>query len=127
MLDTAATQAWRTRPFAPEPGASLGPLEAIPDGRSREFSFGVGIMTFRMFAVRKGDEVYGYLNICPHYSLPLNHRPDDFLTRDGDRIRCTQHLALFRIEDGACLGGACEGRALDPVPLRISDGEILIG
>jgi nitrite reductase/ring-hydroxylating ferredoxin subunit len=104
----------------------LGPLEAIEDGRAKEFTFGVGIAQFRMFVVRRGEAVYGYVNQCPHYSLPLNHHPDKFLTRAGDKIMCTQHLALFRIEDGACLDGACEGRALDPVPVEVRDGQITI-
>ena len=122
-----SSEVWRTRPNAPPPGTVLGPLDAIPEGRSKEYTFGPGIMAFRMFVVRKGDEVFGYLNICPHYSLPLNHRPDEFVTRDGTRIRCTQHRALFRIEDGACLDGACEGRALDPVPVTVQDGQLVLG
>jgi nitrite reductase/ring-hydroxylating ferredoxin subunit len=65
------------------------------------------------------------VNRCPHYSLPLNHRPDQFLTRDGDRIMCRQHLALFSIEDGECLDGACEGVPLEAVPVRL-DGDDLV-
>ena len=125
-IETPDPDLWKKRPFAPESGALLGPLEAIADGRAKEYSFGVGIAAFRMFVVRKGDKAFGYVNQCPHYSLPLNHRPDQFLTRAGDKIMCTQHLALFRIEDGSCLDGACEGRSLDPVPLEVRDGQIVI-
>jgi nitrite reductase/ring-hydroxylating ferredoxin subunit len=125
-VETAPSDLWRKRPYAPQPGAVLGPLEAIEDGKAKEYAFGVGIATFRMFVVRRGGAVYGYVNQCPHYSLPLNHHPDKFLTRAGDKIMCTQHLALFRIEDGACLDGACEGRALDPVPVEVRDGQITI-
>ncbi len=117
---------WKRRPFAPDRGAVLGPLDEIADGKAKEYVFGVGIAAFRMFVVRQGEAVYGYVNQCPHYSLPLNHRPDQFLTRAGDRIMCTQHLALFRIEDGHCLDGACDGRALDPVPVEVADGRIRI-
>lgn len=125
-VETPDPDLWKKRPYAPEVGAVLGLLEEIPDGRAKEYTFGVGIAAFRMFVVRRGDEAYGYVNQCPHYSLPLNHRPDQFLTRDGSKIMCVQHLALFRIEDGACLDGACEGRALDPVPLAVRDGQIMI-
>jgi nitrite reductase/ring-hydroxylating ferredoxin subunit len=125
--ETAPADLWRRRPYAPEPGAVLGPLDDVGDGKAREFTFGVGIASFRMFVVRRGEAVYGYVNQCPHYSLPLNHRPDQFLTRSGDKIMCTQHLALFRVEDGACLDGACEGRALDPVPVEVRGGQIVIG
>jgi nitrite reductase/ring-hydroxylating ferredoxin subunit len=125
-VETPQPDLWKKRPFAPAVGAVLGPLEAIGDGEAKEYTFGVGIAAFRMFVVRRGEGVFGYVNQCPHYSLPLNHRPDRFLTRSGDKIMCTQHLALFRIEDGACLDGACEGRSLDPVPVAVRDGQILI-
>lgn len=89
--------------------------------------FGQGVNAWRMFVVRKGASLYGYLNLCPHYSMPLNHQPDIFMSRDGTRIMCRQHLALFRVEDGTCLDGACDGRALDPVPLRLEHGQVVIG
>jgi nitrite reductase/ring-hydroxylating ferredoxin subunit len=119
--------AWALRPFAPAPGTSLAPLAEIPDGGVKEFSFGVGLNIWRMFALRRGETLYGYLNLCPHYSLPLNHRENEFMSRDGTKIMCRQHLALFRVEDGACLDGACDGRSLDHVPLRVEDGQVLIG
>lgn len=100
----------------------------LADGSSREFTFGVGLNAFRMFVVRKGPDLYGYVNLCPHYSLPLNVRDDEFLSRDGCRIMCRRHLAIFSIEDGLCTDGACIGSALDAVPLRIDDaGMVLIG
>jgi nitrite reductase/ring-hydroxylating ferredoxin subunit len=119
--------AWARRPFAPAPGTSLAPLETFPDGGAREFSFGLGLNTWRMFVLRRGETLYGYLNLCPHYSLPLNHRETEFMSRDGTKIMCRQHLALFRVEDGACLDGACDGRSLDAVPLRVENGQVLIG
>jgi nitrite reductase/ring-hydroxylating ferredoxin subunit len=126
-VERADADLWKKRPFAPASGERLGPLDAIVDGGAKEYIFGVGIAAFRMFVVRRGRAAFGYVNQCPHYSLPLNHRPDQFLTRAGDKIMCTQHLALFRIEDGACLDGVCEGRSLDPVPVVVRDGQILIG
>jgi nitrite reductase/ring-hydroxylating ferredoxin subunit len=120
------TEAWKLRPNAPASGHRLGLLSEIPDGGAKEYVLGVGISAFKMFVVRKGAEAFAYLNICPHYSLPLNHRADEFLTRDASRIMCRQHLALFRLEDGACLDGACEGRALDPVPVRIEQDWIVV-
>lgn len=125
-VEAPDAELWKKRPFAPQPGALLGPLDEIADGKAKEYLFGVGIAAFRMFVVRQGGTAFGYVNQCPHYSLPLNHHPDQFLTRAGDKIMCTQHLALFRIEDGACLDGACEGRSLDPVPVEVRDGQIVI-
>lgn len=117
---------WRTRPRAPTPGTRLAALDEIEDGNAREFTFGRGTTVFSMFAVRRGDKVFGYLNICPHYSQPLNYRKGQFLNEDGSRIRCTMHFAEFRIEDGYGVSGAAERCWLDPVPLVVRDGDIFI-
>jgi nitrite reductase/ring-hydroxylating ferredoxin subunit len=119
--------AWQIRPNAPAVGTELGSIRDIADGAAREFSFGRGLNTWRMFVVRKAERVFGYVNQCPHYSLPLNHRSDEFLTRDGTRIICRQHLALFTIEDGSCVDGACDGRKLDVVPLSVVNDMIVVG
>lgn len=118
---------WRLRPRAPAIGAIAGPLDAVPDGRGKEFVFGRGSAAFSMFVVRRGETVRGYLNLCPHFSLKLNQRGDEFVNSDGTLIRCTMHFAEFRIDDGLCVAGACEGSFLDPVPVHVQDGQIVIG
>lgn len=118
---------WRLRPRAPAIGTVLGPAGDIPDGRGREYVFGRGPSAFSMFVVRKGALVRGYLNLCPHFSLKLNQRGQEFTNDDGTLIRCTMHFAEFRIDDGLCVSGACVGSYLDPVPLALEDGTIRIG
>lgn len=127
-VDHAASPpaAWRLRPQAPEPGTALGRIDEIEDGASREFVFGLGLNAFRMFVVRRGTEVFGYLNLCPHYSLPLNVREDEFLSRDRATIMCRRHLAVFRIEDGFCVDGACTGSRLDVVPLTLDGAGLVV-
>ncbi len=117
---------WRLRPRAPAPGTVLGPLADVPDGGAREFTFGAGKSAFSMFVVRRGDDVRGYLNLCPHFSLPLNARAGVFLNDQGTRIRCSMHFAEFRIEDGFGLSGAAENCWLDPVPVVLRDGLLLL-
>jgi nitrite reductase/ring-hydroxylating ferredoxin subunit len=118
--------AWRRHPHAPAAGTKLCAVDAIPDGQGRELTFGPDHDRFRMFVVRSGGDVYAYLNVCPHFSLPLNYRPDQFTTRDGE-ILCSMHFALFRASDGVCIDGACPGRALDPVPIEVApDGTLRI-
>ena len=118
---------WRLRPRAPAIGTVVAPLDAVPDRQGREFLFGRGSAAFSMFVVRHGEMVRGYLNLCPHFSLKLNQRGDEFVNADGSLIRCTMHFAEFRIEDGLCIAGACEGSFLDPVPVTIHNGQIVIG
>lgn len=95
-------------------------------GAAKEYRFGRGRSAFSMFVVRlEGGAVRAYLNLCPHYSLPLNHAPDQFL--HGSDILCVQHFALFRADTGACFSGACEGRSLMAIPVQVSaTGELTI-
>jgi nitrite reductase/ring-hydroxylating ferredoxin subunit len=117
---------WRTRPRAPAPGTVLGRLAEIEDGQAREYLFGRGTTVFSMFVVRKGARAFGYLNICPHYSMPLNYRAQEFMNDDGSRIRCSMHFAEYRIEDGFGVAGAGENCWLDPVPVVVRDGFVAI-
>ena len=107
---------WRTRPRAPMPGTPLGSLEDIRDGDAKEYVFGRGTTVFSMFVVRRGGMVYGYLNLCPHYSSRLNCREGQFMSEDGSRIRCTMHFAEFRIEDRFGVEGAAKACGSIPFP-----------
>ncbi|MXO73260.1 Rieske (2Fe-2S) protein [Alteraurantiacibacter buctensis] len=110
---------WQNLPNAPAPGTTLGLLAEVGDG-GREFVFGQGLAAFRLFVIALPDGgVRAFVNRCPHYSLPLNVRPGQFLTRDGAHIMCRQHLALFDRESGVCRSGAAEGTTLPLVPVIV--------
>jgi len=100
-------------------------LEDIPDGASRGFGPARGGFT-GLFAVRHGDAVFVYMNVCPHVGTALDWAPDRFLTADGARIVCATHGALFDIEGGVCVQGPCVGDRLEAVPVRIVNGAILV-
>lgn len=108
------------------PGTVLGPLDEIADRDAKEYVFGRGTTVFSMFVVRSLGEVFGYLNICPHYSSPLNCREGEFMSEDRSRIQCSAHYAEYRIEDGFGVAGAGEGCWLDPVPVHVENGMIVI-
>jgi len=72
--------------------------------------------------------VWGYVNNCPHYDrAPLGWKKDAFLNGAGDRIMCSAHGALFRVEDGVCEIGPCLGQALEPLSVTVQDGQVLLG
>ncbi|MSO91729.1 MAG: Rieske (2Fe-2S) protein [Acetobacteraceae bacterium] len=100
-------------------------VEEIGDGESKGFPPArdgfVGL-----FAVRKGERVFVYVNSCPHIGVPLNWRNDDFLTLDKIRIICATHGAEFRIVSGECLLGPCAGEHLDAIVTDIRDGVIFV-
>ncbi|WP_423607090.1 Rieske (2Fe-2S) protein [Sphingomonas sp. MS122] len=105
-------------------GVRLGPLDLIADGAARNFVLEMRAGRFHGFAVRNGDAVHGYVDRCPHMELPLAQQLDQYLTSGGGLIQCSWHGALFRIEDGGCVGGPCVGAALTPWPLEVRDGAI---
>jgi nitrite reductase/ring-hydroxylating ferredoxin subunit len=109
---------------ATPPGVCLGPLDQIADGAARNFVLEMKAGRFHGFAVRKGASVTGYVDRCPHMGPPLAQQLDGYLTEDGALIQCSWHGALFRIADGACVGGPCVGAALIAWPLEVRDGAI---
>lgn len=113
------------RLFATPAGVALGPLAQIADGGARSFVLQMRAGRFHGFAIRRGDTVVGYVDRCPHMGLPLAQRLDDYLTPAGDLIACSWHSALFRIDDGTCVGGPCHGQRLTPWPLALVDGTIV--
>ncbi|EKU74831.1 MULTISPECIES: Rieske (2Fe-2S) protein [Sphingobium] len=114
-----------TRLFATPAGVRLCPIDQIADGKARNFVLQMRAGRFHGFAVRDGDQVAGFVDQCPHAGLPLAQQLDDYLTPDGSHIRCSWHGAIFRRDDGVCVGGPCVGQRLTPWPLAIADGWIV--
>lgn len=118
---------WHELPSAPEPGSALGNREDIPDGGGREVVFGQDKEACRILLLRRGESVWAYLNVCPHFSIPLNFEPQKFLTFDGEILMCAHHTAFFNFEDGHCFDGPCQGAHLTAVETETSaTGEIRI-
>lgn len=102
-------------------------LDEIEDGEGKGFSLGEGGEALDIFVVRDGDRVFGYVNSCPHLGTPLDWTPDQFISADGGHIICTTHGALFRIEDGFCLAGPCEGDGLAPISVGVdAHGQVIL-
>ena len=100
-------------------------LDEIPDGDSRGFDPAPGGFT-GLFAVRHGEQVYVYVNSCPHIGVPLDWAPHRFLTRDRSKIICAVHGAEFQIDTGECTSGPCLGDRLEQVMIEIKDGMVLV-
>ncbi|MFQ1701499.1 Rieske (2Fe-2S) protein [Loktanella agnita] len=99
-------------------------LDDIPDGGSKGALPGSRGRD-QVLLVRQGGRVYGYVNNCPHYDrAPLGWKKDEFLNGAKDRIMCSAHGALFRIEDGTCEIGPCLGQALIPIRITVEGGQV---
>jgi nitrite reductase/ring-hydroxylating ferredoxin subunit len=100
-------------------------VEDIAEGAAKGFAAAPGGFT-GLFAVKKEGRIRVYVNSCPHIGLPLEMLPDRFLDSKRQTIICSAHGARFRIEDGLCITGPCMGEALEAVPVRIVDGQVVV-
>lgn len=102
-------------------------LHEINDPGAREFAVRTrsGDIWYG-FLVRKGNEVFGYANACPHTGAMLNWGPDRFLTSAGNQIMCGVHGALFEIESGFCTSGPCKGQSLREITVWQEAGKVFI-
>ena len=116
----------RPNPAQPPAGTRLCDLADLADPGSRGFVFREGEALFLCFLVRRGDKVRGYVDRCPHAGLPLALAPSRYLTREGDYILCASHGALFRPDDGLCVGGPCGGRSLTPWAVEIVGEQVIV-
>lgn len=78
------------------------------------------------FAVRYQDQVFAYLNRCAHVPGELDWTPGDFFESDGRHLICATHGALYAPDTGRCVGGRCNGKGLQPLPIVESDGQVYL-
>jgi nitrite reductase/ring-hydroxylating ferredoxin subunit len=99
-------------------------LDDVPDGSGRIFSFGEGKAAFGIVVLRDGERVTAYVNLCPHFWIPLNVHEHPATFRK--HVLCANHYAAFRFSDGYCVEGPCEGSSLEPLPLVVRDGRVAV-
>lgn len=98
----------------------LGNILDIADGQARGFDPNCSGQD-SLFVVRKGEQVYAYSDICPHYgSTSLPWKRHQYLDAACKYIVCAAHGALFDIENGLCLQGACEGQSLAKIEVEVN-------
>jgi nitrite reductase/ring-hydroxylating ferredoxin subunit len=101
-------------------------LDKVPDGGARiihEESIGRSVVV-----VRRGDEVWAYVNRCPHFSVPLDYEPGNVSCYRSQVLMCAHHSALFKFEDGKCIDGPCKGASLEAVSVKIDqNGDVVLG
>jgi nitrite reductase/ring-hydroxylating ferredoxin subunit len=101
-------------------------VDDIPDGGSNGFFEETRDGRLLYLAVRQGARVFVYVNACPHTGMPLDFKPGQFLNAERTLIQCSTHGAEFRIEDGFCISGPCEGDRLIPVASEIREGRVYV-
>ena len=124
MTDDAEVPTERKRVWKTPAGVPLCPETDLADPGARSFVLQIGEAFFHGFVVRKGGEVAGWVDRCPHAGHPLAIELDRYLTPDGELILCGWHGAVFKPISGKCIGGPCAGASLTPWPVEVEAGMI---
>ncbi len=80
---------------------------------------------FEVILVAVDGSIHGYRNRCPHVGVGLDWGDGRCLSGPNE-LRCSLHGARFDASSGLCTDGPCYGDALERVPLRISDGAVVL-
>jgi nitrite reductase/ring-hydroxylating ferredoxin subunit len=111
----------RRVPVAGPPKIEAGEVRVVPLGRDARRR------PIEALVVRGDDgEPHAYRNLCQHLPVPLDGGSREFLASDGRHLFCGTHGAIYRLEDGYCVGGPCLGSYLQPYRLREEGGALVL-
>ena len=74
----------------------------------------------------ENGDIVAYRNLCRHLPVPLDGGTGDLLSEDGAHLICGTHGATYRLHDGYCVQGPCEGLALQTLYVRERDGDLFV-
>lgn len=100
--------------------------ELAEGGLGVRFEAASGADAAPAFVVRFRGQARAYLNRCGHTPMELDWKPGEFFDASGLYLICATHGALFDPATGACLGGRCNGRGLDVLPMVEENGEVFL-
>jgi nitrite reductase/ring-hydroxylating ferredoxin subunit len=103
---------------------SLVSLATLAKTGVAECAFGPPDDPFRVVVFFERERIYAFENRCPHFSIPLNFEPGIFWIYSGSELMCAHHSAMFRLEDGVCFDGPCNGAALRKLAVEIHQGTV---
>ena len=101
-------------------------LDDLSNADARGLVALVGDKQRNIFVARKGEQVFAYLNWCPHNQGLIDQIPNKFFNADKSFIQCSKHGALFEINNGLCIEGPCEGERLKSLDTVIENGIIYL-
>ena len=106
-------------------GVVLCRADELAEGQARGFLIGEGVARRDVILVRRDGVLRAYVNACPHQGTPLETFPDRFMDQDGLLV-CSTHGARFRVEDGFCVSGPCDGKSLTAIACTVENGVVVV-
>lgn len=107
-----------------EPPVALCRLDELAATGAKGVSIETVNSRRELVVVAHAGGALAYENRCPHQGTPLEITPDRFVDSERRMLICSTHGARFRIGDGYCFSGPCQGDSLTPVPVMVADGVI---
>ncbi len=101
-------------------------LDEIEDNDAKGMVARIDGKQRNILIARKGDKAFAYLNWCPHNQVLIDQIPGKFFDADHQHLQCSKHGAKFRVEDGHCFEGPCEGDGLKSLKIELKDGVIYL-
>jgi nitrite reductase/ring-hydroxylating ferredoxin subunit len=105
-------------------GLLLARVEDLPDAGARVIEVEHDGLRTSLILARKGGAISAFINECPHAGYPLQRADGVILIQEGRFMVCGAHGASFKLENGACAGGPCNGDGLERVAIKIKHGEV---
>lgn len=103
--------------------------DEIGPGEVRRVSLGVDDegRPFQAMVLRDEDgTLVAYRNLCRHLPVPLDGGTGELLTEDRAYLVCGTHGATYRLGDGVCVDGPCEGEVLERLRTRVEAGDVYV-
>lgn len=107
----------------PDP-AFLCLLSELVDGRAHIVADPLNPGPATLLLLRSADKVFGFVNRCPHFGVPLAQRQEQLLFKPHASVSCNVHYSRFRWQDGVCEFGECEGESLTSVSIKVDDDRV---
>jgi nitrite reductase/ring-hydroxylating ferredoxin subunit len=95
-------------------------------GKAVRFTVPFPGRTLPCFAVAFDDQVFAYVNICPHKGTELDWQPGEVFDESGLYLICATHGAMFETDSGKCVAGPCQGATLTRVAIEVKDGQVIL-
>lgn len=105
------------------------PESELEHGAVRTTLLGLDDAGLPVVALLLRDEdgrLVAYRNLCRHLPVPLDGGTGELLSDDRSHLVCGTHGATYRVSDGYCVDGPCEGLSLERLHVRVEDGELYV-
>ena len=74
----------------------------------------------------ESGDIVAYRNLCRHLPVPLDGGTGELLSEDGAHLICGTHGATYRLLDGYCVDGPCEGLSLQRLHVWEEAGDLYV-